>query len=222
MKFIQILLKEFRLVNNSRSGLFSIITMSLSILIIFHFAFEKNIELNKSIFIGIKWTILFLVSFIFIGQINWEERESGADLINKIYVSSLTRYFSKSLIIFFILILSEVFILFLCFFLFNFNQNISFYKEMFFFSLAALNLSFLGVSLSMISTESRLKEIILPLLLFPFSIPIFLFGITAEKKLIHMNFENLITQKNFLIMIFLSILYACLGILFEEISNKEN
>ena len=222
MKIIQILLKEISLINRSKSGVLSILIMSLSILTIFHFAFGKNLKLNQSIIIGIKWTILFLVSFIFIGQINWEERESSADLINNLYIPVIIKYFCKTIIIFIVLVFAEIVILFLCFFLFNIEREINFFKELVFFSLGALNLSFLGVSLSMISTESRLKEVILPLLILPFSIPVFLFGITSEKKLINLDFDNPIIQKNLIIMICLAILYGSLGILFEELSKKEN
>lgn len=46
-----------------------------------------------------------------------------------------------------------------------------------------LCISFLGVVLSHISDSSRLKEILLPLLMIPFTIPILLFGMEAERKL---------------------------------------
>lgn len=82
-----------------------------------------------------------------------------------------------------------------------------------------LCISFLGVVLSHISDSSRLKEILLPLLMIPFTIPILLFGMEAERKLERMPVFDPIP--GIAILLSFCIFYAGIGILLLELSGDE-
>ncbi|EMF81850.1 CcmB domain protein [Leptospira weilii serovar Topaz str. LT2116] len=82
-----------------------------------------------------------------------------------------------------------------------------------------LCISFLGVALSHISDSSRLKEILLPLLMIPFTIPILLFGMEAERKLERMPVFDPIP--GIAILFSFCIFYAGIGILLLELSGDE-
>ncbi len=77
----------------------------------------------------------------------------------------------------------------------------------------------MGVALSHISDSSRLKEILLPLLMIPFTIPILLFGMEAERKLERLpDFDPI---PGLSILLSFCDFYAGIGILLLELSGDE-
>lgn len=78
---------------------------------------------------------------------------------------------------------------------------------------------FLGVALSHISDSARLKEILLPLLMIPFTIPILLFGMESERKLERMPVFDPIP--GIVILLSFCVFYAGIGILLLELSGDE-
>jgi heme exporter protein B len=213
-----LLKKEWLLLGRSFHGVVSMLVLSLTILFLFHFSMERVSPLNKESLIGMKWTIVFLVSFVLIGQSVWEERESGAGLVIQKWVSPWLFYLGKCFAVWILLILLEVLILG---FQSLFFQNASFKSipaDLAYLISGSLSLTFLGISFGGFANSSRMKEIVLPLLLVPFSIPIFLYGLNAEFRYSETgNFEN----SSFLLMIFFCIFYGALGALFQEIQSED-
>ena len=75
----------------------------------------------------------------------------------------------------------------------------------------------LGVSLGSIAASTRMKEVILPLLLIPFSIPIFLFGLKSEFRYIG---DAMSLNQSLILMIFFCFFYGGLGALFQELQSE--
>ncbi|EMG19536.1 CcmB protein [Leptospira interrogans serovar Copenhageni str. LT2050] len=177
--------KEFLLLGKAINGILSVLVLITSIVFIFNYALEQTGRLDRQTLIGIKWSVLFLTSYVFIGQSAWEERESGGGRISSLFLPVWMRFLSKSLVVFIGLSIAAIYLMIL---LSVFFQAFSLgWKDLFvnliFLLPGVLCISFLGVALSHISDSSRLKEILLPLLMIPFTIPILLFGMEAERKL---------------------------------------
>jgi heme exporter protein B len=217
--FRTVLLKELKIVGKAKNGFFSLLTLILAFIFIFHFSLEKNNPMNMESIIGIKWAIIFLLSFIFIGQSIWEERESGALRINSVYVPAGIFFLIKSLVVFLILFIVNIFIIFL-FYLFFSSMKISSFRDVYyqiiFLIPAGLSISFLGITLTQLSHATRLKEIILPVLLIPLSIPVLLFGMEAERNLILFT-GNI--GKPMIILLAFCVFYGALGILVQELTD---
>lgn len=174
--------KEIKLLVRSPSGFISIFALSLSLIFLFFHGFEKPIPLNERGTRAIKWAILFLLNFVFIGQSLWEERESGAWEVCRAQASVTILYFSKVLSVWCLSAFTSFFTVATCLVFF---QNSSFAHlgwEWIYIALGSLPLVSLGVALGILSFETRSKEILLPLLQIPFSIPIFLLAREAEEQ----------------------------------------
>ena len=92
-----------------------------------------------------------------------------------------------------------------------------FYYQFIFLIPSGLALSFLGITLSQLSNATRLKEIILPVLLIPLSIPVLLFGMESERNLILYSAGLF---KPMVILFSFAIFYGSLGVLVQEISDE--
>ncbi len=182
----EILRKEILLIGKAKNGILSMLVLMTCLLFVFHYSENRVSKLDLSSLLGLKWAIMFTVSFVLIGQSAWEERESGALRINQATLSGTTFYLTKTFVLFFANLLVASFEIFLFSFFFeSFSINPEFFLgNLLFFGLGIFSLSALGVSLSLVSFATRLKEMVLPLLLIPFSIPVILFGMEAERKFI--------------------------------------
>lgn len=213
-----LLRKEFVLVSRSLHGLLSMLVLSFTMLFLFHFSLERTGLLDGKSLLGIKWAIVFLVSFVVIGQSTWEEREGGGGRVAATMIPRWILYVSKSLVVWVVLGIVEVFIILGMILFFHNIYLEDLFRHLLFLLPGSLSLSFLGVSLSDFSSSSRMKEIILPLLLVPFSIPIFLYGLKTEFRL-DSHPESLVSS--FLLMIFFCFFYGGLGALFQELQSED-
>ncbi|XDD41447.1 heme exporter protein CcmB [Leptospira sp. WS60.C2] len=166
----------------SLGGIVSLFTLSVSVVFIFYTSIEVNEILSQRSIRGLKWAIIFILNFVIISQSLWEERESMGWEASLSYVSPTYLYVSKSLTIWFsTIIVNALLVLVLAVFFQNMSLD-RYLGEWLFANLGSGCLVFLGVSLGVVAFESRLKEIIIPLLQLPFSIPLFLFGLEAENR----------------------------------------
>lgn len=197
------------------------LVLSLACIFIFHFSMERNRQLNTEELSGLKWAIVFILSFIYIGQANWEEREGGAFRINSMFVNGQILYISRTILLWLVLTGIELIIILLFSFFFKnyFISNASLVKNFIFLLPGTLALVLLGNMLAAISFATRLKEVILPLLLIPFSFPIFLFGLEAEQKYTGIGKQGFYTSLG--IMLAFIIFYYALGALFEELFQED-
>ncbi|TGL57273.1 ABC transporter permease [Leptospira ognonensis] len=217
--FYKILKKEFVLIGRSLGGIVSLLSLSLCLLFIFYSSIEVNEALSIRSVRGLKWAILFLLNFILVGQSLFEERESGGWFATLSQVSLTKLFLAKSLIIWLCTSLVNA-ILILVFVVFFQNAAMDrFFGEWLFSNLGSISLVFLGVSMGIISEESRMKEIVLPLLQIPFSIPLFLFGLEAESRF---WMEPGFYYPSVFLLLFFAVFYGSLGSLFLEILKKES
>ncbi|MDF3819038.1 heme exporter protein CcmB [Leptospira sp. 96542] len=213
-----LLKKEFHLVGRSLGGIISLFTLSVSVIFIFYSSIEVNEALPEKSVRGLKWAILFILNFVIVSQSLWEERESSGWETSLGSAPAMNLYLIKSLVVWFFTTLVNAAVLFVLN-LFFLNMDLDRYWGEFLFStLGAGSLVFLGVSLGLISSESRMKEIVIPLLQLPFSVPLFLFGLEAENRF---WVEPGFYFPSVGLLIFFILFYAGLGSIFVEILKND-
>lgn len=73
----------------------------MAFLFIFHHSLENSGKLDINSIVGLKWAGIFLLAFILISQVTYEERESGAYRITRLYIPSHLEFLAKSFVLFF-------------------------------------------------------------------------------------------------------------------------
>lgn len=214
---ISLLKKELQLIGRGLHGILSMFVLSFTLLFLFHFSFEKDASLPIISLVGIKWSILFITSYVLIGQSTWEERESGAGQIVQIFVPNWLIFLIKSFVVWIFLVFVLCLVAMGMKLMFSNFSIIPLLNHLLFIIPGSLSLAFLGVSLGSIAASTRMKEVILPLLLIPFSIPIFLFGLKSEFR--YISDASSLNQSVFL-MIFFCFFYGALGALFQELQSE--
>ncbi|EPG73419.1 CcmB protein [Leptospira fainei serovar Hurstbridge str. BUT 6] len=219
--FFALAKKELRLMGRASNGILSLVVLVSAIVFLFHFALERNGKMDRITLIGLKWAVLFVASFVLVGQFTWEEREGGGGTASRLFLSPWILFLSKSFLVFIALSSTGIYLLglFALFFSAFPLEVAEFGNQLIFFLPGILSLSFLGVGLSHISLSSRLKEILLPLLLVPFSIPIFLYGMEAERKLASQPLSTLMGSLGLLFAF--SVFYASMGALLVEMTSDD-
>lgn len=215
-----LLLKELRLLGKAKNGILSLLSLMFAFLFIFHYSLEKSMKLDVVSLIGLKWATIFLLSFVLIGQITYEERESGAYRVSALFVPPYLEYITKSIVVFIGLVIIEIIMNALLFVFFESmrSENVPLYQHVLFLLPGSLSISFLGVTLSEMSFGTRLKEILLPVLLIPLSIPVLLVGMEAERKLF---IYNMVSIPYLVVLLSFSVLYLAIGILLREIAPED-
>ncbi|MCG6152848.1 heme exporter protein CcmB [Leptospira bandrabouensis] len=215
---LTLLKKEFCLIGRSLGGIISLFTLSVAVVFIFYTSIEVNEILSARSIRGIKWAIIFILNFVIVSQSLWEERESMGWEASLSFVSPISLYLAKSFAIWFCTILvNGALVLVLSVFFQNMSME-RYWGEWLFANLGSGSLVFLGVSLGLIAFESRLKEIIIPLLQLPFSIPLFLFGLEAEHRYWQ---EPGFYLPSVGLLLFFMLFYATLGSVMIEILRNE-
>lgn len=215
-----LLKKELSLLGRAKNGFLSVLSLSVSMLFLFYFGLEGTGSLSLAHISGLKWALLFLLSYVLIGQSVWEERESEAFRINHAHLPKYSSYFIKSIFLFFVLVGVLGFLkLLLAVFFEKYGLKSEYWLHGSVYLLPGLlSLSFLGVNLSYLSQSTRLKEMLLPVLQTPMTVPVFLFGLDAERNAF---LQNAFQEKSFLILCFFTILYGSLGALVMELELDE-
>ncbi|EPG66258.1 ABC transporter permease [Leptospira wolffii] len=220
-EFLALVKKELRLLGRASNGILSLIVIVSAMVFLFHYALERNGNMDMVALVGLKWSILFVASFVLVGQFTWEERESGGGTASRLFVSPWILFLSKSILVFLALSGTAFYLLglFALFFKAFPFEWVAFEKHLVFFLPGLLCISFLGVCLSHISLSSRLKEILLPLLLVPLSIPIFLYGMEAERKFASQPFSSLVGS--FGLLLAFAFFYGSMGALLVEMTSDD-
>lgn len=214
----KILKKEWKVHIRSIQSITSMILLGFCILFLFHYSFEKQKPLELQNLIGIKWALLFLLSHTVIGQSVWEEKEMGAGAILSSLVSPSLIFIIKSISVWILLLSSMVFLLMGMVIFFQNMKWLDVANQFIILPWTSLALSFLGVSLSYMTISTRWKEIVLPLVFIPFSIPLFLFGLNAEFQ--YLEFPEKI-KNSIVLMFFFCVFYGGVGALFQELQPEE-
>jgi len=184
-QILAILWKDLQVEARSKQSLLSMLAFGLLILVIFNFAFEPTPELKRSITPGLLW-----ITFLFSGILGLNrsfslEKENMA--IHGLLLAPIDRglvYFGKFGANLLILLVTEI--LTLPFFLLFLNMPLfrHFWWLMLIILLGTAGFVALGTLFSAMATSTKMREVMLPLLLFPISTPILLAAVACVREIL--------------------------------------
>jgi heme exporter protein B len=176
------IISEFR----SRETISSMLIFCLIVVVIFNFMFEPGSTLVREMVPGILWVAITFAGILGLNRSFIYEVDQGCLLgLLLCPVDHYMLYLGKMLGNFFFMIVMEIIIIPLMIILFNLNiLNIILPLALIIF-LGTLGFAAVGTLLSAISVNTRAREILLPILLFPIAIPVLLAAVKATGSLIN-------------------------------------
>jgi len=175
------ILSEFR----SRETISSMLIFCLIVVVIFNFMFEPGSTLVRQMVPGILWVAITFAGILGLNRSFIYEVDQGCLLgLLLCPVDPFTLYFGKMLGNFFFMVIMEIIIIPLMIVLFNLDILNIIPPLALIVLLGTLGFAAVGTLLSAISVNTRAREILLPVLLFPIAIPILLAAVKATGSLI--------------------------------------
>jgi len=183
-QILAILWKDLQVEMRSKESLLSMLTFGLLILVLFNFALEPTPELKRQITPGLLW-----ITFLFSGILGLNrsfslEKENMA--IHGMLLAPVDRgliYFGKFGANLIILLIAEFFTL--PFFLLFLNMPLfqHFWWIIAIIVLGTIGFVAVGTLFSAMSVNTKMREVMLPLLLFPVSTPILLAAVACLREI---------------------------------------
>lgn len=200
---------------------------AISLTVIYHYSLNNEVFLEKNNYYGLFILSVFFMIILLSGRGLQREKEGG---IYKIILMSpiprwiyyLSKIISKTIVILFTIIVYQFIYKILLI------GQIFFYENdvviMFLLIPCIINLLAIGEIVSLMSSGNRMRELILPALFFPLSIPIFIVYSSTIRNIIETKIEMNFTLIEFFILpLILAIIYVLIGILFfSHLSVEES
>ncbi len=176
------ILSEFR----SRETISSMLIFCLIVVIIFNFMFEPGSNLVKEMVPGILWVAITFAGILGLNRSFIYEVDQGCLLgLLLCPVDHYLLYLGKMIGNFFFMVIMEIIIIPLMIVFFNLDILAILLPLLLILLLGTLGFAAVGTLLSAISVNTRAREILLPILLFPIAIPILLAAVKATGSLIN-------------------------------------
>ena len=184
------ILSEFR----SKETISAMVIFCLIVVVIFNFMLEPGSTLIKEMVAGILWTAITFSGILGLNRSFIYEVDQGCLLgLLLCPVDHFVIYFGKMLGNFFFMIIMEIVLLPLMIVLFNLNVTPIFFPLILIMLLGTFGFAAVGTLLSAISVNTRAREILLPILLFPIAIPILMAAVKSTNQLLqNSNFAEAI------------------------------
>jgi heme exporter protein B len=176
------ILSEFR----SRETISSMLIFCLIVVVVFNFMFEPGSTLVREMVPGILWVAITFAGILGLNRSFIYEVDQGCLLgLLLCPVDHYMLYLGKMLGNFFFMVIMEVVIIPLMIIMFNLNILTILLPLGLILFLGTLGFAAVGTLLSAISVNTRAREILLPILLFPIAIPVLLAAVKATSTLIN-------------------------------------
>jgi len=180
-----IMWKDLQVEMRSKESLLSMLTFGLLILVLFNFALEPSPALKRQITPGLLWITFLFTGILGLNRSFSLEKENMA--IHGMLLAPMDRglvYFGKFGANLLILFTAEL--LTLPFFLLFLNMPLfaHFWWIIGIIILGTIGFVAVGTLFSAMSTNTKMREVMLPLLLFPVSTPILLAAVACIREII--------------------------------------
>ena len=205
-------LRSFELVS-------AMLVFSLLVIIIFNFALELDVKVRQSVTAGVLWTTFAFAGTLGLNRSMSTEKDRGCmDGLLLAPVDRTAIYFGKALSNLAFMLIVEAIVLPVYSMLYNVNL---FRLDLIgVILLGSIGYTAVGTLLSAMSVQTRTREVLLPILLFPVAIPVLLAAVKASGGLLAgAEFSEILTPLNILIVydiVFIAVAFMVFDYVVEE------
>lgn len=214
-----ILAKELAVEWRTREAISAMLVFGLLVLVIFNFAFDLQGVDMKVLGPGVLWVAFCFSGILGLGRSFARERDKGS--IDGMLLAPIDRgaiYLGKAIANFLFIVVMEAVTLPL--FVILFNVPIEWFPLVGYLLLGTVGFSAVGTLLSAIAASTRMREVMLPVLLFPVLVPLLVASVKITQGAIQgMQFSDYQGWFNLLVaydLIFLTVAYLVFEFVVEE------
>ena len=183
-----ILRKDLQIELRTRQSVPAMALFSVTVFVLFHFGLDRD-EIEGSLASGVLWVTLLLATVLAVSRLFAAEREDGA--LDGVLLAPIDRtavYLAKAAALVLYLVLLEVVALpAFAILLLGPGLGGAFPELLAIVLLADLGLAGVGALVAGLAAETRLRELIVPLLLLPLLVPVLIAAANATKPLLMLN-----------------------------------
>lgn len=206
------ILSEFR----SRDMFVSMFTFSLIIIFVFNLVLDLTLNIKNLISSAVLW-----ITFLFSGSIGLSRSfalEKESEALKGLLLAPVDRsliYMGKFLSNLIFLLVIELITIPVFVVMFNYDFDLKMFTILFVIFLGTIGFSTVGTLFSAISLNTRLREVLLPILYFPIIIPVLLNAVRITTSLLSGGSlsEN---SSSLQVLIAFDIIFLALGVLLYE------
>lgn len=188
---------EFR----SRELLSAMLVFSMLVILIFNFALELDIKVRQSVTAGVLWTTFAFAGTLGLNRSMAVEKDRGCmDGLLLAPVDRAAIFFGKAISNLVFMLVVEAIVVPLYAMLYNETRI---FKPEFLGVLLLGSIGYIAVGtlLSTMSVQTRTRDVLLPILLFPVAVPVLLAAVKASGGIVEgLPFEEILTPLNLLIV----------------------
>jgi heme exporter protein B len=206
---------EFR----SRELLSAMLVFSLLVILIFNFALELDVKVRQSVTAGVLWTTFAFAGTLGLNRSMSVEKDRGCmDGLLLAPVDRAVIYFGKAISNLAFMLIVEAIVLPIYSLLYNLNLFQG--GLLLTILLGSIGYTAVGTLLSAMSVQTRTRDVLLPILLFPVAVPVLLAAVKASNGfLAGAEFSEILTPLNLLIVydvIFIAVAFMVFDAVVEE------
>jgi heme exporter protein B len=206
---------EFR----SRELLSAMLVFSLLVILIFNFALELDIKMRQSVTAGVLWTTFAFAGTLGLNRSMAVEKDRGCmDGLLLAPVDRSAIYFGKAISNLAFMLIVEAIVLPVYSMLYNVNLFQAGLLGV--ILLGSIGYTAVGTLLAAMSVQTRTRDVLLPILLFPVAVPVLLASVKASEGLLAgAEFSEILTPLNILIVydvIFIAVAFMVFDFVVEE------
>ena len=206
---------EFR----SRELISAMLVFSLLVILIFNFALELDIKVRQSVTAGVLWTTFAFAGTLGLNRSMSVEKDRGC--IDGLLLAPVDRsaiYFGTAISNIAFMLIVEAIVLPVYSMLYNVNL---FRLDLLgVILLGSIGYTAVGTLLSAMAVQTRTRDVLLPILLFPIAVPVLLASVKASNGLLAgAEFAEVLTPLNILIVydiVFIAVAFMVFDFVVEE------
>lgn len=181
-----ILWKDVRLEWRTKEALSGMLVFGLLVIVIFNFSFDPSAEEIRQFGAGLLWIAYTFAGVLGMNRSFASERENGC--LQSLLMAPIDRsslYLGKWLANCFFMLMAEVVILPLFLFVFDVPLTAHLGTVVLVTLLGTLGFTCLGTLFAGVAMNTRMREVLLPVLLFPVSLPLLMWAVESTGAAFH-------------------------------------
>lgn len=211
--------KDFSSEFRSRELISAMLVFSLLVIVIFNFALELDIKVRQSVTAGVLWTTFAFAGTLGLNRSMSVEKDRGCmDGLLLAPVDRSAIYFGKAISNLAFMLLVELIVLPIYSLLYNVNLFQA--GLLLVILLGSIGYTAVGTLLAAMSVQTRTRDVMLPILLFPIAIPVLLAAVKASSGFLNgAEFSEILAPLNLLIVY--DVIFVALPLMFFEYIVEE-